>query len=58
MNVKEFRLKIHLMKFYILNFDLGPLKMNIYCIRRTQFCKDYENDSYNIKKLMGKKLKG
>jgi hypothetical protein len=29
MNVKEFKSKIHLMKFSVLSFDLGPLNVNM-----------------------------
>jgi hypothetical protein len=35
-----------------LSFDFGPLKVNIY------FAKDHQKDSFNIKNLMGKKLRG
>jgi len=35
-----------------LSFDFGPLKVNIY------FAKDRQKDSFNLKKLMGKKLRG
>jgi len=40
-----------------LNFDLGPLKVNTYYVRLSQFCKDYQEDSYNKTNLMGKKIK-
>ncbi len=39
MNVKEFKPKIYFMKFKILSFDLGPLKMDRNTSNRSQFCK-------------------
>jgi hypothetical protein len=38
-NVKEFKPKIHLMKFLILSFDLGPWKMYKNVSNNSQFCK-------------------
>ncbi len=39
-----------------LGFDLGHLKMNTYYIKKVNFAKDYQNDSYNKNILMRKKL--
>jgi hypothetical protein len=39
MNVKEFRVKIHLIQFLSFAFNLKHLKMYTYCIRWSQFCK-------------------
>ncbi len=47
---KEFK-KNTFDKILSLNFDLKPLKMNTY---RINFAKDYQKDSYNKTKLMGK----
>jgi hypothetical protein len=38
-----------------LGFDLGHLKMNTYYIKKVNFAKDYQNDSYNKNILMRKK---
>jgi hypothetical protein len=39
MNVKEF-FKNPFDKFFNLSFILGPLKVNTYCVKRNQFCKE------------------
>ncbi len=39
MIVKEFKPKIHLMKFLVLSFDLKPLKVNMNASDMSQFCK-------------------
>jgi hypothetical protein len=42
-------------KILSLNFDLGPLKVNTYCVEiKLIFAKDYQKDSYNKTTLMGK----
>ncbi len=39
MGVKEFKQKIHLMKFFILSFDLRLIKVNKNVSDMSQFCK-------------------
>ncbi len=38
-----------------LSFDLKPLRMNTYCVKKINFAKDYQKDSYNTNIFMGKK---
>jgi hypothetical protein len=57
MNVKEFKPTIHLIKILSLNFNLGPSKMNTHCVKKINFAKDYQKDSYNKTNLMGKQIK-
>jgi hypothetical protein len=35
-------------------FNLGRLKMYTYCVRKNQFAKDYQKDSYNFLKIIEK----
>jgi hypothetical protein len=44
-------------EIFNLNFDLGTLKMNTYCVKRNQFCKRLYKKIINEKKLMGEKSK-
>jgi hypothetical protein len=39
MNVKELRVKIHLIQFLSFGFNLGYLKMYTYYVIWSQFCK-------------------
>jgi hypothetical protein len=58
MNVKEFRKKNLFDENFNLSFDLGPLKVNINPLDKSQFCKALSNGhSYNKTDLMGKKIK-
>jgi hypothetical protein len=38
-NVKEFKPKNIFDEILSLSFDLNPLKMNTYCVKKSQFCK-------------------
>ncbi len=59
MNVKDFKPKNPFDEILSLSFDLGPLKVNINALDKSQFCKlnDYQKDLYNKTHFDGKKIK-